>query len=60
MPVEYGQFTYNYKNEVVSLPEWLKSKDDEGWEFISFIPKDYSGTQMMANNIVKGIFRKKT
>lgn len=57
MPIEYREFIYDYMIETVTLVEWLRTKDDDGWEFIAFCPKDFSG--LAWNHIVQCIFRKK-
>ena len=57
MPVIYSDVVYDYRTESLSFSEWLNKKDDEGWEFVTFCPRDYSG--LAWNHIVMCIFRKK-
>lgn len=56
MPVEYIEFIFDYRIDG-SIIDWLKSKDDDGWEFVTFCPKDFSGVAW--NHIVQCIFRRK-
>lgn len=56
MPVEYSNVVYDFRIDV-PLAAWLKAKDDQGWEFIAFCPKDYSN--LAWQHIVMCIFRRK-
>lgn len=57
MPVQYKEFVYNYNIEAKNLVNWLEEKDDDGWEFVGFLPREYSGEAW--KHIIQCIFRKK-
>lgn len=56
MPTEYNEFKYDFR---IDLPfnEWLQTKDDENWEFVATLPRDYSN--LAWNHIIQCIFRRK-
>jgi len=56
MPTIFQDFLYDYRVDG-SLSDWLKAKDDDGWELVTYMGKNYANYQ--DRFICSFVFKKK-